>query len=216
MTLRVVWVRIRPLGGDRDGLSTRRCGASQPGQSMEKWNLIRFGITIVNILGHIPSLSSVLNCPSFLNHVNIAFVTRRAHKNLRKCQVLWDGWYLFISFHPCGLIYFPPLPHRIGPWTCDLKCKLVCKLYQWCARRHHVFISGRRGDVQRLLAAALHDGNREQRRDAEVKEFVWRSSHTHSQGLFWRTSSQARGRARLCLLCIAVVLLSMESKCRNL
>lgn len=25
----------------------------------------------------------------------------------------------------------------------DSKCKLVCKLYQWCERRHLVFISGR-------------------------------------------------------------------------
>lgn len=35
-----------------------------------------------------------------------------------------------------------------------------------------MFIPGRRGDVQRLLAAVPHDEDREHRRDAQVKEFV--------------------------------------------
>lgn len=83
----------------------------------------------------------------------------------------WDGWYLFTSFQCCGLIYFPPLSHLIGLWTWDSKCKLVCKLYQWCEGRHLVFISGRWESLAEFVGCySAHP------RDAEVKDFVLKRS----------------------------------------
>lgn len=113
-----------------------------------------------------------------------------------------EGWYLFISFQSCGLVYFPPLSHLIGSWTWDLKCRLVCKLYQWCERRHLVFISGRRGDFQRLLAAVLHIT------DAQVTDFVLTGSFTSERS----HRRYAWARARVC----CALLLFIEGKCRNL